>query len=84
MSKKLKHRKVYVQSFPGAMTKCMEDYKKYLMRDKPDHLILQFGTNDLTGSYLEFEYDFDFFANALFWESGDNLDFQRPTVAKVL
>ena len=50
MSKKLKHRKVYVQSFPGAITKCMEDYKKYLMRDKQDHFILQFGTNDLTGS----------------------------------
>ena len=31
---------------------------------------------------LEFEYNFDFFANALFWESGENLDLQRPTVAK--
>ena len=55
MSKKLKHRKVYVQSFPGTVTKCMEDYQKSLMRDKPDHFILQVCTNDLTGSYLGFD-----------------------------
>ena len=47
MPKTLKDCTLNVPSFPGANTKCMEDYKKSTMRDKPDHFILHVGTNDL-------------------------------------
>ena len=46
MSKKTKHCKVYVRSFPGTKVQCMDDYKKPLIRDEPDHFIVLVGTND--------------------------------------
>ena len=31
----------------GRCPKCMDDYKKPSIRDKPDHFIINLGTNDL-------------------------------------
>ena len=45
MSKKIKDCQEYVRSFPSANTKCIDDYKKPSMRDKPDHFILHVGTS---------------------------------------
>ena len=40
--------KVYVCSFSSAKVKAMKDYSKPCIKeDKPDHLILHVGTNDL-------------------------------------
>ena len=47
MSKKIKKCKVYVLSFPCAKVRCMDDYKKPSVRDKPDHFIVHIETNDL-------------------------------------
>ena len=47
MSKKIKICKVYERRFPGAKVQCMDDYKKPSIRDKPDHFIINVGTNDL-------------------------------------
>ena len=47
MSKKIRNCKVYVRSFPSAKVQCMDDYQKPSIRDKPDHFIIQIGTNDL-------------------------------------
>ena len=46
MSKKLKNCKVYVKSFSVCKVRCMKDYMKPSMREKPDHTILHVGTND--------------------------------------
>ena len=34
--------------FPGAKVQCMGNYKKPLIRHKPDHFIVHVGTNDLS------------------------------------
>ena len=46
MSRKIRNCKVYVRSFPGAKVRCMDDYKKPSIRDKPDHFIRHIGNND--------------------------------------
>ena len=38
---------VYVKSFSGATTQCMEDYIKPSLRKNPNHFIIHVGTNDL-------------------------------------
>ena len=49
MSKKLNANcKVFVKTFSGAKTTCMNDYVKPSVRSSPDHFILHVGTNDLT------------------------------------
>ena len=49
MSKKLNvNCKVFVKSFSGAKTTCMNDYVKPSVRSSPDHFILHVGTNDLS------------------------------------
>ena len=52
MLKSTKICKVYVQSFSGAKLQCMSDYKKPLMRDKPDDSIVHVGTNDINSEVL--------------------------------
>ena len=52
MLKSIKICKVYVQSFPGAKLQCMSDYKKLLMRGKPDNSIVHVGTNDINSEVL--------------------------------
>ena len=52
MFKSIKICKVYVQSFHGAQLQCMSDYKKPLMRGKPDHSIVHVGTNDINSEVL--------------------------------
>ena len=42
--------KVYVKGFPGAKIRCMQDYTWPASRDKPDHIIIHVGTNDLASS----------------------------------
>ena len=39
--------KVFVRTFPGATSQCMEDYMKPSKWTQPDHLILHFEKNDL-------------------------------------
>ena len=49
MSKKLNANcKVFVKTFSGAKTTCMNDYVKPSVRRSPDHFILHIGTNDLS------------------------------------
>ena len=52
MLKSIKICKVYVQSFHGAKLQCMSDYKKPLMRGKPDYSIVRVGTNDINSEVL--------------------------------
>ena len=47
MSKKLKNVNVYVRHFAGAKVRCMKDHIKPTLREKPDHIALDVGTNDL-------------------------------------
>ena len=47
MSKKLKNAKVYVRHFAGAKVRCMKYHIKPTLREKPDHIVLHVGTNDL-------------------------------------
>ena len=47
MSKKLKKANLYVRHFAGAETRCMKDQIKPTLREKPDHIVLLVGTNDL-------------------------------------
>ena len=48
LSKKLNANcKVFVKTFSGAKTTCMNDYVKPSLRSSPDHFILYVGTNDL-------------------------------------
>ena len=47
MSKKLKNANVYVRHFAGAKVRCMKDYIKTALREKPNHIVLHAGTNDL-------------------------------------
>ena len=49
ISSKLQNKhKVYVRSFSSAKVKSMKDYSKPCIKeDKPDHLMLHVGTNDL-------------------------------------
>ena len=39
--------KIYIKSFSGGKTSCMEDYVKPSLRSKTNHLILHIGKNDL-------------------------------------
>ena len=49
MSKKLNANcKVFVKTFSGAKTACMNDYVKPSVRSSPDHFILHVDTNDLS------------------------------------
>ena len=50
ISRKLKNCRVKVISFSEATVQCMADYVKPSLRDKPSHLILHIGTNDLNSS----------------------------------
>ena len=52
MLKSIKICKVYVWSFPRAKLQCMSDYKKRLMRGKPDHSIVHVGTNEINSEVL--------------------------------
>ena len=47
MSKRFKNCKEYVKSFSGSKVRYMKDHMKPLIREKPDHAILNVGTNDL-------------------------------------
>ena len=47
MSKKLKNANAYVKHFAGAKVRCMKDLIKPSLREKPDHIVLHGGTNDL-------------------------------------
>ena len=49
LTKKVRHKYlIKVRSFSGAKVRCMVDHVKPTLRDdKPDHIILQAGTNDL-------------------------------------
>ena len=47
MSKKLKNTNVYVSNFVGAKVRCMKDHIKPSLREKPDHIVLHVGINDL-------------------------------------
>ena len=47
MSKKLKNSNVYVKHFAGAKVRCIKDHIKPSLREKPDHIALHEGTNDL-------------------------------------
>ena len=47
MSTKLKNANVYVKDFAGAKVRCMKDNIKPSLREKPDHIVLHVGTNDL-------------------------------------
>lgn len=40
------------KKFPGAKARCMKDYVKPSVRQKPDHLILRVGTNDMDSDKL--------------------------------
>lgn len=41
------NKSIFIRSFPGATTTDMFDYCKPSIRNRPDHLILHIGTNDL-------------------------------------
>ena len=41
------NEKIYVKTFPGAKTTCMEDYIKPSLKNKPDVILLHVGTNNL-------------------------------------
>ena len=47
MCKKLENCEVYVKGFSGSKVRCMKDHMKPSTREKPDHIILHVGTNDL-------------------------------------
>ena len=49
LTKKVRHKYlIKVRSFSGAKVSCMVDHVKPTLRDdKPDHIILHAGTNDL-------------------------------------
>ena len=50
ISQKLKNYRVRVMSFSGATVQCIADYVKPSLCDKPSHLILHIGINDLNSS----------------------------------
>ena len=52
MSKKLKNANVYVRHFAGAKVRCMKDHIKPTLREKPNHIVLHVGTNDLVSDRL--------------------------------
>ena len=47
MSKKLKNANVYVRHFAGAKVRCMKDHIKQTIRERPDYIVLNVGTNIL-------------------------------------
>ena len=47
-SHSLENCKVHMNSFPGAMLKCMQDYVRPPLRENPHHLIIHVGTNDIS------------------------------------
>ena len=49
-SKEVDKYKVFIKSFGGAKTRCMEDHMKRKIRETPDHVIFLVGTNDLNGN----------------------------------
>ena len=53
ISAKLKqHHSIYVQPFTGPKVRSMKNYAKPCIReDNPDHIILHFGTNELSSKY---------------------------------
>ena len=51
MSKRISSKcKIFVETFSGATSTCMEDYIKPSLPMPPDHFILHTGINDLTSS----------------------------------
>ena len=55
MSKKFKNANVYVRHFAGAKVRCMKDHIKPQLRKKPDHIVLNMGTNDLVSDLFNRE-----------------------------
>ena len=51
ISKKLKNANVYVKHFAGAKVRCRKDHIKPTLREKPDHIVLHVGTNDLVSDW---------------------------------
>ena len=47
MSKKLKNANVYVKHYAGTKARSMKDHTKPSLRERPDHIVLHVGTNDL-------------------------------------
>ena len=47
ISKKLKNCKALIRSFTGSKVRFMKYHMKPSVREKPDHIILHDGTNDL-------------------------------------
>ena len=47
MFKTLKNASVYVRHFAGAKMRCMKDHIKPSLREKPHHIVLHVGINDL-------------------------------------
>ena len=43
--------RIYVKTFPGAITECMIDYAKPTMKHEPDFVILHTGANDLKSEH---------------------------------
>ena len=46
-SKKLRNANVYVRHFAVVKVRCMKDQIKPSVKEKPDHIVLHLGTNDL-------------------------------------
>ena len=47
VSKKLRNANVYVRHFAVVKVRCMKDRIKPTVKEKPDHIVLHLGTNDL-------------------------------------
>ena len=48
----IKNPDVYVRHFAGANVRCMKDHIKPSLTEKPDHIVLHMGTNDLVSDRL--------------------------------
>ena len=56
INEKLENKeKIVVKSFSGATTKCMREYIKPSLNQRPDHIIIHAGTNDLASNQTEEE-----------------------------
>ena len=51
MFKKLVNGNLHVGNFAGTMVRCMKDHIKPSLREKPDHIVLHMGTNDLVSDW---------------------------------
>ncbi len=57
--------KIYIKTFPGATTECMNDYVNPTMKYNPDFVILHTGTNDLKSNKSSEEISDDIIKLAL-------------------